>query len=229
MELVNYKDFAKKTGVKITVKHNGKMKGMQSLSTSCMTNRFCQKRIEQKDTIQAHNYSIKEKPKIVCYGCYAVRQEKMYQKLRNMTARNGECLKEIIDYKDLPNLNCLYFRFEAFGDLDNENQFINYLNICKKNPKTKFAIWTKNPWIIQNVFEMGYKKPKNLNIIFSSLIVNQVSDTSYKWVDKVFTVYDKGYIEEHNVNINCGAKSCFKCLKCYKKTDKDYYINEKLK
>ena len=76
----------------------------------------------------------------------------------------------------------------------------------------------------------GETKPKNLNIVLSSLEMNQVTDFSqYEWADRVFTVYDKNYIKDHDVEINCGGRSCMSCLKCYRKSNKTFYINEKLK
>lgn len=150
--------------------------------------------------------------------------------LKKKCERNMENLKELLNVNDLPTINALYFRFEAFGDLDNANQLINYFNIAKKNPKTKFAIWTKNPWIIDEVIKSGISKPKNLNIVLSSLEINKVTDYSkYNWVDRVFTVYDKNYIKDHNIEINCGGLKCMSCLKCYKKSNKTFFINEKLK
>ena len=46
----------------------------------------------------------------------------------------------------------------------------------------------------------------------------------FDFVDKVFTVY----ADCEGVEINCGARNCFECHKCYTK-NKTEYINEKLK
>ena len=215
--IVTVNDFKKNTGVHITVNHNGKMKGMQSLSTSCLHNKFCQAR--SKD------------PNSICSKCYAQRQMNTYKNMNPCLERNAEVLcNRILNMNELPTLNCLYFRLEAFSDLSNETQFINYLNICKKNPSTRFALWTKNCFIVDKVFNNGYKKPKNLNIVVSSSYLNKMDDVSkYNWVDRLFTVYDKEHIKNDDVEINCGGLSCMNCLKCYKKSSKVFYINEKLK
>ena len=116
---------------------------------------------------------------------------------------------------------------EIIGDLINETQLINYFNICKKNPGTHFALWTKNPHIVKNVTDK-IKKPKNLQIILSSLFINHEVDISnMPYIDKVFTVYDQKTINEENIVINCGARNCLKCHKCYETGVK--IINEKLK
>lgn len=215
--IMTIEKFKKEVGVHITTNHNGKMTGMQSLSTSCAHNPFCQAR--SKD------------PNSICSKCYAQRQMKMYKNMDACFTKNSDVLcNEIIDKDLLPTLNCLWFRFESFGDLANETQLINYFNICNKNPNTRFALWTKNQQIVDNVLNSGYKKPKNINLVLSSLYMNDIADFSkYKWVDRVFSVFDEEYIKENNVEINCGGRSCMSCLKCYKKSNKLFYINEKLK
>ena len=217
-DVVTVEDAKEITGLHFTLKHTGKMKGMQSLSTSCLCNSYCEARSNNPD--------------IICSHCYAQRQMKMYKSMEKCFKKNTEILTSMIIQEDiLPLINAAYFRFESFGDINNEIQVINYFNLCKKNPNVHFALWTKNPWIIDHVLENGshIKKPRNLQIILSSTYLNTPDDKArWRFVDKIFTVYDKKYIKEHNVDINCGAKSCLKCHKCYIK-GKDVYINEILK
>lgn len=197
----------------ITTNHSGKMTGMQSLSTSCKTNPNCAKYSKVKGS--------------VCQKCYAQRQMKMYKNMSACFERNADVLtSRVLDKEELPLINACYFRFEAFGDLHNTTQLINYFNICKKNPDVHFALWTKNPYIVKEVAD---QKPKNLVILVSSLFLNTPVDIEkMPYIDKVFTVYDKDTIAKENVNINCGARNCLKCHRCYKKTGAKY-INEKLK
>ena len=197
----------------ITVNHTGKMTGMQSLSTSCKTNLNCAKYAQIEGS--------------VCQKCYALRQMKYHTNVSEAYERNADILTtRVLDKEELPLINACYFRFEAFGDLHNVTQAINYFNICKKNPDVRFALWTKNPGIIK---EIADKKPKNLVIIVSSLFLNKPVDIEkMPWIDKVFTVYDKETIERENVKINCGARNCLECHRCYKKGG-DKYVNEKLK
>ena len=216
-------EFEKETGVKFTKQHTGKMAGFSSLSTASSCNGQCKKNAKIKGSI--------------CEKCYSNKMQKRYKALKKVLEKNHSILtKEVLPVEVLPFINVTYFRFEAFGDLENETQFINYLNIANANKHCRFAIWTKNPHIIDEVLNgMNYKKPKNLNIIVSSLFINK--EWNYKnspyaqrywFIDKVFTVYDKQYIKENNININCGAKSCISCLKCYKKNNIKI-INEVLK
>lgn len=209
------KNSKKISGLHFTVNHNGKMQGMASLSTAVTTNARCKK-----------NASIKGS---VCEKCFAARQMKVFPSMENPMVENQRILTgSILPDEVLPVINNLYFRFEAFGDLNNATQVINYFNICKKNPAVKFALWTKNPDYIAQAIKAGHSKPENINIILSSLFLNKERKTRYEFVDKVFTVYTKDYIKENSVNINCGAKNCFTCGLCYEKNDVRA-VNEVLK
>ena len=214
-KFVTIKDAEKVSGVHYTLNHSGKMSGMQSLSTSCLRNPYC----------QARRYN----PELICSHCYAHRFAHMYSSLSKRLEGNTEILtSRILKEYEIPTINSLYFRFEAFGDLINKKQVINYFNICLHNKKVKFGLWTKNPQIIEQVLRSGWKKPNNLQIILSSPKINEPVECKYDFVDKIFTVYDKKYIKKHNIEINCGGEQCLTCGKCYCKS-KGKNINEMLK
>lgn len=197
---------------------NTKMHLMQSISTNCLCNKRCIKRAADPSTICAH--------------CYAQTSEKRFSGLNKNTTENAEMLKDIIPVADLPQLNVVFFRFEAFGDLFCKNQVINYFNICRKNPYTHFALWTKNPDFIHAAIKDGHKKPDNLQIIFSGYFTDKVNKIPEKYsyfIDKIFNVWTKEEIARENGKcINCGSLKCINCLKCYVKND-IVEINEKLK
>lgn len=203
--------------IEITTNHSGKMENMQSLSTSCLGNALCKTRKANKETI--------------CNHCYAMAQVKRYTNLNKKLERNTEVLtSSIIPVDQLPFVNATIFRLEAFGDLNNDIQVINYFNFCEKNAHCTFAIWTKNPWLIKKAIEQGYKKPENLIIIFSSVFTNKVNEAvakHYDFIDKVFTVFDKDHSQD--VEINCGSRKCNECRRCYTKTGNFEYINELVK
>ena len=209
------KNSKKISGLHFTVNHNGKMQGMASLSTAVTTNERCKK-----------NASVEGS---VCAKCFASRQMKVFPSMENPMVENQRILtSSVLPDELLPVINNLYFRFEAFGDLNNATQVINYFNICKKNPAVKFALWTKNPDYIATAIKAGHSKPENLNIILSSLFLDKERKSKYAFVDKIFTVYTKEYIKENDVNINCGAKNCFTCGLCYEKNNVRV-VNEVLK
>ena len=174
--IITIDDCKEITGLHFTTKHNGKMKGMQSLSTSSLCNKYC----------QAYSKDHKK----VCYKCYAQTQMKCYTNMQKCFENNTRILTESVINKDyLPYINAAIYRLEAFGDVQNEIQVINYFNICKKNKHVKFALWTKNPGIINRTIKNGNAKPKNLQIVLSSHYLNVQADINrWNFIDKVFTV-----------------------------------------
>ena len=197
--------FARKYGVSFTVNHTGKMEGMISLSTSPIRNTYCQKRSKCENTI--------------CHHCYALNMALMFGSLADRLSKNYDVLtKTLIPVEEWPVLNARYVRLESFGDLQTVTQFKNYVNLCKRNPASSFALWTKNYAIVRKAVESGTEKPKNLIVIVSSPLVNVESDLSaYPLADKTFTVYATSYAREHGVAINCGGRACLTCGRCYRK------------
>lgn len=198
---------------------SGKMEGMKSISTSVLLNKRCGK-----------NALI---PGSICSSCYAMRYAGFRSALRRKLEVNTLLYTyTVIPAEYLPTINDLYFRFESFGDLNNAIQVVNYFNIAAKNSLTTFAQWTKNPDYIETAInEMGYKKPENVIIIYSSILKNVCNMSifkKYSFIDKIFTVYTSDYITRENVEINCGARHCLSCLNCYTKSG-DKTISEKLK
>lgn len=198
-------------------KHGGKMKGIDSISTNCMLNPNCTERQGNEA--------------LVCSKCYSKKYLMLRPALRErLTENTGLLTNGIIDENDLPIINRAVFRLESFGDLINTTQMINYINLCYKNSQTTFALWTKNTHILYDIFETRMiEKPDNLIINFSSPILNMpITSDIPKYIDHVFTVYEKKYLKDHDVNVNCGAKNCLKCKICYTKGT-DYFVNEILK
>lgn len=203
------------SGLHFTTQHSGKMAGMVSISTSVTTNERCAKNAQIKGSI--------------CEKCFAAKQMKVFPSMEKPMVENQRILtSEVLPLELLPTINNLYFRFEAFGDLNNAIQVKNYFNLCYKNPRVKFALWTKNPDYIAEAIRDGYKKPDNLNVVLSSLFINKERPNVFPFVDKVFTVYDPEHIAAENIDINCGARNCFDCGLCYEKNGVTV-INEKLK
>lgn len=205
-------------GLHYTINHTGKMAGLQSLSSSIVLNPNCVRRMQKQDSI--------------CSKCFAAAMMNRYKDLDRCLQGNTPILTgSILPDSVLPVIPSRYFRFEAYADLNNWIQFVNYRNIAAKNPDTLCALWTKNPHIIAQALERGYTIPANLQIVLSSPLVNKpIKLTKYNFVNKIFTVYDK--TASKGVNINCGARSCLACGRCYRPNPegaKIQYINEVLK
>ena len=221
---VKVKKVVVKPVIELTTDHTGKMLGMQSLSTSCRKNPGC-----------IRNSKI---PGSICEKCYAQTMLTMYKDLDAKLDRNTEALtKKVIDWDDLPIINCQIFRFESFGDIHNEVHLQNYINIAKKNPGCMFTLWTKNYQTAYNYFKEN-ECPDNFTLIISSLFINKQQDLEpfkklgrfRKGQLKVFTVYSYDYIRDHydTLNINCGSRLCMGCQLCYRKNEVEE-INEILK
>lgn len=189
---------------------------MVSLSTSVKENKYCQARCDIDGSI--------------CQKCYANTMFEYRKTMNDKYKINTEVLTStIMPVESWPIINAAFIRLEAFGDLNNDIQVVNYFNLCKANPHAMFALWTKNPHLIDKAISNGNEKPKNLVIILSSLFINRKSEVRYSFVDKIFTVYDKESAKLNKVKINCGARNCLTCGRCYRNTKDVEYVNELLK
>lgn len=199
-------------------KGSGKMKGVNSISTSVLLNERCKK-----------NAVI---PGSICASCYAMRYAGFRSALRRKLELNTLLYtRVIVPVEWLPVVNDLIFRFESFGDLNNAIQAANYFNIARKNKNATFAQWSKNPDYIAAAIAAGNEKPENVIIVYSSILKNVCNKditNRFPFIDKVFTVYSPAYINANDIDINCGARSCLNCQRCYNKNT-EMHISEKLK
>ena len=198
---------AQKSPVYISKHMNGKMEDMNAISTNTLTNTYC---------ITMHNADKHyKKSNVICKSCYSMKSFKGYlHKNTKLYQRNSDLLsKDIIEFKDIPVINSLYFRFHAHGELINEMHLINLCRICVANPKVTFSLWTKRLDILNKVFDVRNDgKPKNLKIIYSNPIINKIVKTVPPLCDKVFNNVDKDkYVDEQN----CTGRKCIECLTCY--------------
>lgn len=204
--------------------HGGKMADVISVSTSPLLNPYCQERAKNENSICSH--------------CYSINFNEYRSSLREKLARNTALFTtEVIPVKEWPVFPAFIeiFRLEAFGDLGNVIQAQNYINFCKANEsgvynRCMFALWTKNIMLLKAAFKYT-EKPGNMIVIYSSPCVNRptLKALDIPFIDKVFTVWDnKETAADNHVNINCGARNCNTCRRCYsRRTAK--LVNELLK
>lgn len=214
---MSFAEFFRTYGIYFTKKHTGKMRDMWSLSTSCACNPHC---IKQQGCAGS-----------VCAACYVNDIAERYPAAAARWSGNTDALNnEIIPADVWPRIKKDIFRLESFGDLQSTLQAIHYINFAACNPQTTFTLWTKHPHYLKRAFDAGYQKPDNMIIIFSSFYVNKPAAAPYDFIDKVFTVYDKDHAG--SVDINCGARHCASCRRCYRKNPDGVaveYVNELLK
>lgn len=183
--------------------HSGKMSGIKSIGTSCLCNKSCLARHENKDSI--------------CANCYSFRLQELRQELRNKLALNTLFYATYeIKPEQVPRINAACTRFESFGELNNELQFLNYRLIAARNEQCIFTLWSKMLFLIDRAFRHNdIEKPANMIIIQSSVFTNKPDTIKYWFVDKLFTVYSKAYVAANNIEITCGARDCLGCMHCY--------------
>ena len=186
-----------------------KMQGMCSLNTSSLSNAFCKAMSRNKS--------------FICHNCYARKLESFRAAaMGGCFDRNGAILSKPIKDSDIPRLNYLHLRFDAFGELTGKVNYHNFVAIAEANPRTTCVIWTKRTDIIRK-----YKvKLDNLIHISSSPRMNTI-EGDLKLFDKIFTVYNSAYIRDNNIEVNC-EQFCSTCLKCYTHND-IRYVNEKVR
>lgn len=220
---VRFKEFRNKTRVGFTTEMKGKMLGMCSLSTSPLINSRCSDRAKDLNS--------------VCHRCFGRTAMEYKKACAEKFGTNGNVLSDhVIPVNEWPViLKSAYpeIRIEAFGDAINVIHAINYFNLCKRNPKIIFTVWTKNIDLYEAAVKMGYEKPDNLILIASSPMLNtEINVEKHPIVDKIFTVYTFEHIKANNIQpdfINCGARSCKKCGRCYRKADGVENVREILK
>ena len=201
---------------------SGKMSGIPSISSACFCNALCKARAA--------------KDSMICKHCFAMKTTARYKALAEHLKDNYELLtSRVLSDDELPKFSYAVgmVRIESFGDIANVIQAMNYLNIARINPHVRFGWWTKNPGFISAALKaLGIEKPENVRIIYSSPIVNDSVKyenvvKAFPFVDSVFTVYDKKTVKSQNIEINCGARSCAACGRCYFGNEHD--IREQLK
>lgn len=193
----------------------GKMEGIAAISTSCKMNTYCQMRINSDD------------PDCICTHCFARLTLNNYSGTDKNTAWNYELLTSaILPLEVLPIFNSKndIVRFEAFGDLENALQLVNYFHIAQLNPGITFACWTKNPWIVSAAVDYCDGKPENIIIIESAPTIDKIVTPSNEWIDKTFTVLRT----DGDSRINCCdgtvKRHCNECRRCYRKdTENEIY------
>lgn len=185
----------------------GKMEGVHGISTSNVENKICQWRKSCKDSI--------------CQNCFAEGIMNQYDSAHLNSVYNLELLSSrLLDDSELPTLVEDIFRIESFGDVSNVIHARNYLRIIRKNSLTMFGWWSKNMHLVSAAIKAEGFIPENVNFIQSSMFVNCKDEAKYDFVVATFTVYDDFMIEVEGIDINCGARSCRGCMKCYTKMNR---------
>lgn len=183
-------------------KMTGKLEGFKAISSNTVTNSYC---IKQFNSGNAEN---------ICTKCYSHTMLNSYRKnMQPSLERNSQLLaSEVLPMDQLPVILEAFFRFNAHGELINQNHLANLVNIATKNPHCNFALWTKQNGMIQEYFATN-AKPANLILIYSNPKIGKILSKPPKYFDKTFNnVAQDQFVDQQN----CTGQKCKDCLLCYK-------------
>ena len=193
--------------MKVTVsKMTGKLKGIAGINTNPLSNTFCQKM---------------QKTETICKDCYSCSMLRGIRKnCEPAWERNSVALStRLLEGKEIPVIGHAFARFHAHGELINEIHFQNFIKIARANKHCKFAFFTKRTNLVTSLTRL----PANVTMVYSNPSVDKVMVNIPKGFHKTFNV-----VTEESEKINCGARSCITCQKCFKRTGAKVLI-EKLK
>lgn len=202
-------------------KLTGKLEDFYSISSSPNINEFCAARA--KDA------------RLICHECFSLASMHYKKELKLALEYNSIVFSTWLFSETalatikIPNV-IGYARIESHGDVRNVIHCRNYIRMIRVHSWLNFGVWSKNLGFYSIAFNIE-SKPENMTFIASSPMYNTVMKIpeKFQWfVDHTFTVYRKQHAHENNIDINCGARSCATCLKCYKK-DTTFDISEMLK
>jgi hypothetical protein len=180
--------------LKIT-KGAGKMEGLGSCNSNPLNNEFCRKMSEGNT---------------ICKECYSIKSLKSYRKgCVPAWTHNGTVLSTADhSVEDMPFLNQSIFRIHSHGELINNKHCRNIFRLALRNPKTIFGFWTKRKDIVRRC---GMEVPENVIMIYSNPRIDKVITRVPKGFHKVFNVVSS----EDIMKVNCGARKCVECQRCY--------------
>ena len=166
--------------------------------------------------------------------CYAKNNPRLRYKakiLKNL--RNLKLIRGLKFVKTLTNEilrdNCRKFRFFSSGQIENKDQLIKVLQVCKNCHMVKFAIMVNSDIILSQLIQSGYKIPKNANLLLSNYEPNTKTPE-----------FMKNYLIKYNIGVTqttlksklatCEASTvknghCGNCEKCYYDKDISFKIH----
>lgn len=196
--------------IHVTYKGSGKMEGKVSINDSPYDNPYCVEECPQR------------------HICYAKRMTLIRPSVRRAFKQNGDIMSMVIlDEQTLPSFEPgLSVRIHSYGEFRNMSHLINIMNICRKNPKTRFVVWTHRKDLIHRYMK-DTPLPDNARFIYSS-DVNDVNADIPAGFHGVYIPVSDVVAEEEDISLICVGQKCKDCGRCYH-TDNIGRIYAKLK
>lgn len=239
MKKANKKD--SQTIVKLSYGMSGKMLNVLGISTSCLDNPRCS--------------TYRKCPGAICNDCFAAANLEFRKEVREAMHYNMEALSkreftreeiaaiaiEVVAACRKNNTNM--FRIESFGDIANTIHASNYIRLAAAvyflDQSILMAWWTKNPNYLVAAFQGMDDTTRKLfragcNVVLLSLFKGvPFPEKARKKIEAAlgmevltFTVYD---VKDTDPIVNCGARSCFNCRRCYLRENRGDDVIEALK
>lgn len=192
---------------------SAKMEGISCTGTAVVENEYCRQAAEAAKECGG-----------ICSECYAEATFHQYASTGTMAGwLENSALLPVVELAeaDFPRI-CTPGRYNPFGELNTLTEALNVLTWARSNPGVPHMIMTKRPELIRRAFEIS-GRPDNLSVGYSSpqkdrngFEALRVADPQTAAViDFVFTVYTAQGAIDAGVTINCGARSCISCGRCW--------------
>ncbi len=214
-------------------KGRGKMQNINSLNTDARDNPMCMR--------------FHKNPDYICYNCFSITGLEAGNRGSGASKKiNSKLLtKRVYEPEEFPSRNITpTFRISSDGDIINSTHMMNIANFLKRQfdegKIQQVAWWSKLPKYIREFIPYGKKLglPMNkISLIFSTYELNNMKPKVPAGFDRCFTVYSADFIDQlvaegkikgEKQFVNCGARDCLKCMRCYKKSG-EKIIREKVK
>ena len=126
-------------------------------------------------------------PGSVCHGCYALKGRYRFPNVQNALERRRQALTSLQWVEAMVVLvsGNEFFRWHDSGDLQSLEHLKKIFEVCKRTPKTRHWLPTREAQILKQV--TPEEVPKNLIIRFSSHMIDQGPVKAWPWTSTVVT------------------------------------------
>ena len=126
-------------------------------------------------------------PGSVCHGCYALKGRYRFGNVQKALERRRQALTspQWVEAMVVLVSGNEFFRWHDSGDLQSLEHLKNIFEVCKRTPKTRHWLPTREAQILKQV--QPEDVPKNLIIRFSSHMIDQGPVKAWPWTSTVVT------------------------------------------
>ena len=153
-------------------------------------------------------------PGSVCHGCYALKGRYRFPNVQNAVERRRQALTspQWVEAMVVLVSGNEFFRWHDSGDLQSLEHLKNIFEVCKRTPKTRHWLPTREAQILKQV--QPEDVPKNLIIRFSSHMIDQGPVKAWPWTSTVVTKDKTCPAADHD-------NTCGSCRACWNRDVKN--------